>query len=726
MSTIYEKYLKDFQRDSVRKIIKDFHGRALLADDMGLGKSLPVDTPVLTPEMFKPIGRLKVGDLVGGSDGRFHVLKGVYPQGIQKCYEITFSPGDKIVASADHLWEIKSLSRGDIFVATTEQIKVLLEKNDDVYEVPIPKEVHFPEKKLKHSSSAFECGKRFQEIMVNPTAEEPSDFLACLSEIIGNSFQIRKQFFLGLTISFPFKSNERGFFCFETFNNYFAYYFKNLIESFGGICQLDEGNNSFYLSFKMPKFLHDVLNISFDKKKNKPYRLILNIESVKDQECVCISIDSPDKLFLIRHYILTHNTIQGLAVSEYFSNKTLIICPNPLKYNWVNEINKFIENANIFVCSGQKVSNIFVPDDADFYIINYEILQYWKDKLDKLKCNFLIVDEGHNIKDRITKKTKNVIKLSRKIPYILVMTGTPIENKPIDLWPQLMAINHKWFPSWLEFAKRYNGAVMGTFGWEMKSPTNVKELHDFLLKNCMIRRKKREVLKELPARNREVIALQIDNRREYNEADNDILNWIKKNKPHLNLDKAAKCTALAKLDNLKLIAAKGKVRQVVEWINQNSPNIKIVVFCYHKEIMQLLQYHIKDSVSIYQEMPVKKRQEVIDDFQNNDKKRVFISTCKIGGTGLTLTASSLLVMMQYPWTASLIDQAESRIDRIGQTAESIDIIHFVGKDTVEEDIAEIIDSKLSASKRIIDGEEAEKTDLIMELLKRNKKRTCKL
>ena len=83
-------------------------------------------------------------------------------------------------------------------------------------------------------------------------------------------------------------------------------------------------------------------------------------------------------------------------------------------------------------------------------------------------------------------------------------------------------------------------------------------------------------------------------------------------------------------------------------------------------------------------------------------------------------------MMQYPWTASLIDQAESRIDRIGQTAESIDIIHFVGKDTVEEDIAEIIDSKLSASKRIIDGEEAEKTDLIMELLKRNKKRTCKL
>lgn len=418
-------------------------------------------------------------------------------------------------------------------------------------------------------------------------------------------------------------------------------------------------------------------------------------------------------------------SIIALSMIQELDKKALVICPASLKYNWLAEIEKFWPEKKPYICSGQKPPRT-VFTKFDIFICNYEILQYWWKYFVSCGVKILVADESHFLKEKSAKRTKAALALSNTCEHRILLTGTPIENKPIELWSQLAVINKNYFPSWLLFAKRFNGAIKNNYGWQMTRATNTKELNKFLTEKCMIRLKKEDVLKELPPIVRQVVPVEIDNRTEYKKAEDDIISWIRQNnKNNLNLEKTRKAEAQVKLDKLKLISAKGKMKQVVDWVNENSPNFKIVLFCYHREILHELHARIKNHVFVPSEVKGIDRQNAVKKFQQDEDCRVFLTTIRVGNAGFTLTASNTTVFVQQDWNASKHRQAEARVHRIGQEADSVNAVYFVARDTVEEKIIRLIDTKDIDSTAVIDGKEVEENTLLTDILKSLKEKEVK-
>lgn len=399
-------------------------------------------------------------------------------------------------------------------------------------------------------------------------------------------------------------------------------------------------------------------------------------------------------------------TVIGLSLIQELKEKTLIVCPASLKYNWVAEIEKFWPGKTPYICCGRKPPGSILSK-VDIFICNYEILQYWKHFFIFCKVKMFIADESHFLKEKSAKRTKAAMVISNFVKYRVLLTGTPIENKPIEIWSQLAIINKSFFPSWLLFAKKFNGAVKNNFGWQMTRATNTKELNRFLTKKCMIRIRKEEVL-NLPPIIRQVVPVEIKNRAEYDKAEEDIIAWLRKhNTTGLDLEKTRKAEAQVKLDKLKLISAKGKLDQVAEWVNGNSPNFKIVLFCYHREILSELHLRIKNHVYVPSEVKGIDRQNCVKRFQTDDSCRVFLTTVRVGGTGFTLTASDTSVFVQLPWTSTLVEQAIARTHRIGTKAKSVNAIFFVSNNTVEQRIIKLLDTKAKDFNKVVNGNENE-------------------
>lgn len=408
-------------------------------------------------------------------------------------------------------------------------------------------------------------------------------------------------------------------------------------------------------------------------------------------------------------------SLQAITVLRRVKYFPAVICvPAFLKYNWIQEIEKFAPELDVFICSGQTPD---LPKKHIFqiYVINYDILQYWTQEFLKIQVQFLVFDESHFLKNKSAKRTKSALKLSQRTSRVLLMTGTPIENRPVEIFFQISLINTGIFPNWLKFAKRYNSCRRTMFGWQMGKAKNTQELNDILLKTCMIRRKKEDVLTELPPIIRQVIPVEIDNRQEYQQAEADIIDWISKN-TDLNVQKAKKVEAQIRMDKLKLISGLGKINQIAEWLMEESQNQKLVVYCYHKKILAELDARLKDHILFSAEIPTSERQGLVNLFQENDKKRIFLTTLKVGGTGLTLTASHTTVFVQLGWNPGLHDQCEARVHRIGQVSSCVNAIYFIAKDTVEEKILGLIDGKRSDIRKVIDGEEVEDTEILTNLL----------
>jgi SWI/SNF-related matrix-associated actin-dependent regulator 1 of chromatin subfamily A len=169
------------------------------------------------------------------------------------------------------------------------------------------------------------------------------------------------------------------------------------------------------------------------------------------------------------------------------------------------------------------------------------------------------------------------------------------------------------------------------------------------------------------------------------------------------------------MEKLKLISGLGKIEQICSWINEESENQKLVVFCHHREVLALLRKKIKNCVVMSAETKGEERQKIANIFQKDEKVRVFLSTIRVGGTGLNLFAASTAVFVQLDWNPARIMQSRDRILRIGQLAKEVVALFFIAKDTFEEKIMQLIDLKMQNSKSIIDGEDVQESEMLSEL-----------
>ncbi len=380
----------------------------------------------------------------------------------------------------------------------------------------------------------------------------------------------------------------------------------------------------------------------------------------------------------------------------------IVICPASLKYNWAREAAIHV-NEHAEVLEGTKPPKKKVFKQNPFVIINYEILGPWLDYLIDLDPELVILDECQYVKNRRAKRTRYVKQLIKGVPHVLALSGTPLTNRPAELWTTLNMVRPDLFKSFMAFALKYCNARRNPWGWEYKGAKNLDQLHEILSGNCMVRRRKVDVLKDLPAKSRHVVPVPLDNRKEYDEAEDDLVAWLGKfSKQKANT--AARAERLVRMGYLKRLAAELKMKAVTNWIDTflEETEEKLVVFAIHKKMIKELKERYPQSVVVTGSVTGKNRQRAVDKFQKNKQTRLFIGNLTAAGVGLTLTASSTVVFAELGWTPGEHTQGEDRIHRIGQQQPST-CYYIIGVDTIEERLCRIIQEKQTVLSATLDG-----------------------
>lgn len=410
-------------------------------------------------------------------------------------------------------------------------------------------------------------------------------------------------------------------------------------------------------------------------------------------------------------------TVQALGYIHHSKERpAIIVCPASLKGNWKNEVEAWIPNAKVNVISSGK--NTKLTKDEDIVIINYDILSKWKDEIKKIEPKIIVLDESHSIKNSKALRTKAAMSIAKKIPHVIALSGTPAINRPAELFNSIRLIEPKLFANFYEFGMKYCGATHNGYGWNFNGSSNLSELYE-ILKNVMIRRKKIDVLSDLPEKRFSFVPIELTNEKEYRDAENDIINYIKQTKGRLAASKAESAETLVKIANLRRLAAKGSLANSFDWIDNfiEGSDQKLVIFANHREIIDEVVNRYKDmAVKIDGSVKPELRTDIVNRFQHDDSIRIFVGNIKAAGVGLTLTAASNVVFLELPWTPGELSQAEDRCHRIGQK-NSVNIWYLLPKNTIEETLAKMIDSKRKVLAEVLDGETSPKTDnMISELI----------
>jgi len=406
-------------------------------------------------------------------------------------------------------------------------------------------------------------------------------------------------------------------------------------------------------------------------------------------------------------------TIQALAWTYMHPELTpvLIVCPAVVKYNWQNEIKKWFPiKKEVFIISGKKPG---VLPKADYYIINYDILADWVFILKQQNFQIIITDEAHYYKNNNAKRTKAIKILAKNLSHFIALTGTPITSRPIEFYNVLKILKPTLFPNRFQYAMRYCNAKHNGYGWDFSGASHTEELHKMINGVIMIRHTKQEVLKQLPEKTWNYIPLEIDNKKEYTIAENDLINWLKYTKSQKAAQKAANAEALVRITYLRNLAAKGKQKNVIDWISNflEDSDQKLVVFGIHQELLNnITKTFSKISVKVDGSVNSHKKQDLVDLFQNNPDIRLFIGNIQAAGVGINLTAASNIAFIELPWTPGELNQAENRCHRIGQK-NSVMIHYLLAHDTIDQTFAALLAEKKKVINSVVDGKGIDEDNL---------------
>ncbi len=410
-------------------------------------------------------------------------------------------------------------------------------------------------------------------------------------------------------------------------------------------------------------------------------------------------------------------TIQSIGWLSMHLDKlpALVICPSSVKINWSKEIKKWIPNSpRVEVLFGETTWQT----SADIIVINYDILKAWKDELRRRGFNIIIIDEIHYIKSNKAIRTRVTKWITKGVPHVIGLSGTPIVNRPIEAYNAIRLIDPTMYPNMMDFARRYCNAKRTQYGWNFNGHSNTKELNESL-KSIMIRRTKDEVLPDLPPKIPSFVSIELSNEEEYKAAETNFVQYIKDRKGADAARRVSTAESLVKIEGLKQLAVKGKLPYVIHWIEDflEVTDQKLVVFVIHHFVSDELMKAFKNKAVKYDgTLSAKEKEDAKDEFINNPKIRLFIGGIHSAGEGITLTVASNVAFIELPWSPKAIDQASDRCHRIGQK-DSVTIHYLLATDTIEEKIACVLDEKRKVIDSTIDGKETETDSLLFELMK---------
>ena len=429
----------------------------------------------------------------------------------------------------------------------------------------------------------------------------------------------------------------------------------------------------------------------------------------------------------------------------------MVVLPNTLKLNWRNEIIAMTGTRYQINVVGTSYSKRATAERAarhpnviyskrptagcDIYLVNYDILSSNLDDIEALNLKFMAVDESHKIKNPSAKRTQAYMRLatgeveeklkggvrkthkvSKPVPRVVLISGTPMVNRPAELWSTVRSLASyvPQFSTWNKFAWRFCNPVNNGHGWNFGGSSNMDELHQLLTSHLMLRRLKRDVLKELPPKVYQVIPLEFD-RAEYDSVERAFkgIDWKAGLETMIRLGSNAPKSdeRIVAMQKLREVAALSKLASTVEWIRDYTENgEKLVVFAHNRAVID----HIQGALAADQEWGGKvgviyggvsneERAQAVEAFQNDPKTRVILVSIQAGGFGLTLTAANAVAFVQTPWSPGELHQCADRVHRIGQTSDQVTIFNLVAENTIEELMADMLFSKGQVLDAGLDG-----------------------
>ena len=413
-------------------------------------------------------------------------------------------------------------------------------------------------------------------------------------------------------------------------------------------------------------------------------------------------------------------TLQSIGIVDTAdAYPCLVICPSSLKINWQREFEKFTDKKALVLDNSTRTTWSYLLQMRMHHvaIVNYESLRkyfVWDIKGGKksfrlkdvvfcpqiLQFKSVIIDESHRVKDPSAQQTIFTKGICTNKDWVILLSGTPVVNRPEDLVAQLSIMGR---------LNEFGGKAQ--FLADYGENDNLEELSQQLYRRCMIRREKAKVLTQLPDKTRTDLYVEISNREEYELAAEDLAEYLRQYKEcsDWEIRRKMRMEALVKFMTLRSLSAKGKVKQAIDFVRVFLASGKpLILFCSLHEIVDELCKAFPDAVRVTGRDNATSKQQAVDSFQNG-YSQLIVCSIKAAGVGLTLTASSNVAFVEFPWTYADCCQCEDRAHRIGQK-DNVTCYYLIGRHTIDRALYDIIHKKKSIANQIMAADDEIPTD----------------
>ena len=404
-----------------------------------------------------------------------------------------------------------------------------------------------------------------------------------------------------------------------------------------------------------------------------------------------------------------------IAALETKAKKILVVCPASLKINWQREI-AIYSDKSVFIAEGKKFST-----EHDIVIVNYDILKNFYDiknphdsVIGQINFDLIILDEAHMVSNSQAARTKIINSFTKKTKYLWLLTGTPMTNRPINYYNLLNLIESPVAQNWMAYAIRYCEGYQFRAGnrkiWNVNGASNLEELRE-RTSGQILRRLKEDVL-DLPDKIITPIYLKTTSK-EYKDLMGEYYEWLDKEEGSSSLT-----VQFSKLMQIRKLIANEKVKETIEFAqNIIDQDKKVIIFTNFTETLQMIHNHFgKQSVYLDGSCNKTQRQYAVDQFQENDKIKVFVGNLKAAGVGLTLTKAEAVIMNDLSFVPAEHAQAEDRAYRYGQK-NNVLIYYPLFINTIEGAIYDILNNKKKIIGTVMGDISSDPGDTVEEILK---------
>ena len=404
-----------------------------------------------------------------------------------------------------------------------------------------------------------------------------------------------------------------------------------------------------------------------------------------------------------------------IAALETKAEKILVVCPASLKINWQREFFNYSDKS-CFIAEGKKFST-----EYDIVIVNYDILKNFYDiknphdsVIGQVNFDLIILDEAHMVSNSQAARTKIINSFTKRAKYLWLLTGTPMTNRPINYYNLLNLIESPVAQNWMAYAIRYCEGYQFRAGnrkiWNVNGASNLEELRE-RTSGQILRRLKEDVL-DLPDKIITPIYLKTTSK-EYKDLMGEYYEWLDKEEGSSSLT-----VQFSKLMQIRKLIANEKVKETIEFAqNIIDQDKKVIIFTNFTETLQMIHNHFgKQSVYLDGSCNKTQRQYAVDQFQENDKIKVFVGNLKAAGVGLTLTKAEAVIMNDLSFVPAEHAQAEDRAYRYGQK-NNVLIYYPLFINTIEGAIYDILNNKKKIIGTVMGDISSDPGDTVEEILK---------